>query len=49
MLRHACGYKLANDGIDTRALPALAGASQYPKYDAVDDTLGRELRKAHPA
>jgi site-specific recombinase XerD len=25
MLRHACGYKLANDGIDTRALPAYLG------------------------
>jgi type 1 fimbriae regulatory protein FimB/type 1 fimbriae regulatory protein FimE len=22
MLRHACGYKLANDGIDTRSLQA---------------------------
>src|SRR6516225_5085030 len=22
MLRHACGYKLANDGVDTRALQA---------------------------
>jgi integrase len=21
MLRHACGYKLANDGVDTRAIP----------------------------
>jgi hypothetical protein len=21
MLRHACGYKLANDGHDTRAIP----------------------------
>ncbi len=25
MLRHACGYKLANDGIDTRALQAYLG------------------------
>jgi site-specific recombinase XerD len=25
MLRHACGYKLANDGIDTRALQAWLG------------------------
>jgi integrase len=25
MLRHACGYKLANDGHDTRALPAYRG------------------------
>jgi type 1 fimbriae regulatory protein FimB/type 1 fimbriae regulatory protein FimE len=25
MLRHACGYKLANDGIDTRTLQAYLG------------------------
>ena len=25
MLRHGCGYKLANDGIDTRALQAYLG------------------------
>ena len=25
MLRHACGYKLANDGQDTRALQAYLG------------------------
>jgi type 1 fimbriae regulatory protein FimB/type 1 fimbriae regulatory protein FimE len=24
-LRHACGYKLANDGHDTRAIPAYLG------------------------
>jgi len=35
MLRHACGYKLANDGHDTRAIQhymALHGASEYPAY-----------------
>ena len=25
MLRHACGYKLANDGVDTRSLQAYFG------------------------
>jgi site-specific recombinase XerD len=25
MLRHACGFRLANDGIDTRALQAYLG------------------------
>jgi site-specific recombinase XerD len=25
MLRHACGYKLANDGHDTRSIPAWLG------------------------
>jgi integrase len=27
MLRHACGYKLANDGVDTRSLQAYLGHS----------------------
>jgi type 1 fimbriae regulatory protein FimB/type 1 fimbriae regulatory protein FimE len=25
MLRHACGYKLANKGVDTRSLQAFLG------------------------
>ena len=25
MLRHACGYKLPNDGVDTRSLQAYLG------------------------
>ena len=25
MLRHACGYKLAKDGVDTRSLQAYLG------------------------
>jgi hypothetical protein len=32
MLRHACGYKLANDGHDTRSDPGLPRAPQHPKY-----------------
>jgi integrase len=30
MLRHACGYKLANDGHDTRAIQA-----EHPEHDAL--------------
>jgi hypothetical protein len=33
MLRHACGYKLADDGHDTRAIQSRA--SQYSEYDTV--------------
>ena len=29
MLRHACGYKLANDGHDTRALQAYLGHKNF--------------------
>ena len=25
MLRHSCGYKLANDGVDTRTMQAYLG------------------------
>jgi hypothetical protein len=35
MLRHACAFKLANDGVDTRSLQAYLGTSQYPEYDAI--------------
>jgi site-specific recombinase XerD len=29
MLRHACGYALANAGVDTRALQAWLGTATY--------------------
>ena len=35
MLRHGCGFKLANDGVDTRSLQAYLGASQHSEYGAV--------------
>ncbi len=35
MLRHATGYKLANDGQDTRGHTAISRASQYPAHDAL--------------
>ena len=28
MLRHACGYKLANDGVDTRTIQGYLGTSR---------------------
>jgi type 1 fimbriae regulatory protein FimE len=40
MLRHACGYKLANDGQDTRAIQHYLGhrniqhTTRYTKLDA---------------
>jgi site-specific recombinase XerD len=33
MLRHACGYKLADDGHDTRAIQSRA--SQHSEHDAL--------------
>ena len=35
MLRRGCGFKLANDGVDTRSLQAYLGASQHSEYGAV--------------
>ena len=32
MLRHACGYKLAQAGPDTRCYPALSGAQEHPAH-----------------
>ena len=33
MLRHACGFKLANDGIDTRTIQAYLG------HKSIQDTV----------
>jgi site-specific recombinase XerD len=30
MLRHACGFKLANDGVDTRTIQAYLGHKSIP-------------------
>jgi hypothetical protein len=35
MLRHACGYALANEGHDTRAHPGLARPPIDPAHDAL--------------
>src|SRR5262245_52365556 len=34
MLRHGCGYALANAGHDTRAFAGVAGAQEYPAQPA---------------
>jgi integrase len=35
MLRHACGYNLANDGHDTRAIQAVSRPPQHSKHDTL--------------
>ena len=35
MLRHSCGYKLANDGVDTRTIQKLSGPQVDPAYGPV--------------
>jgi len=35
MLRHACGFKLANDGHDTRALQHYHRAQEHPAHGAL--------------
>jgi NAD(P)-dependent dehydrogenase (short-subunit alcohol dehydrogenase family) len=46
MLRHACGYKLANDGIDTRSLQAHLGRRPNRLDRAGQGSLGRDPRAA---
>jgi hypothetical protein len=35
MLHHACGFKPANDGVDTRALQHFLGHRKYHAYGAL--------------
>jgi site-specific recombinase XerD len=35
MLRHSCGYKLANDGQDTRAIQHYLGLNSTVRYTAL--------------
>jgi hypothetical protein len=35
MMRHACGFKLATAGVDTRALQAYQGPPQHPAHGAL--------------
>ena len=46
MLRHACGYKLANDGIDTRSLQAHLGRRPNRLDRAGQGSRGRDPRAA---
>lgn len=32
MLRHSCGYKLANDGVDAHAEPWLGERETFPRF-----------------
>ena len=46
MLRHATGYKLANDGVDTRTLQAYLGhksISNTVRYTELSPTRFRDL------
>jgi len=35
MLRHACGFKLANDGVDNPGAAALPRAPEYPAHGSL--------------
>ena len=41
MLRHACGYKLANDGIDTRTIQAYLGHKSIQRTGRVKPIVVR--------
>ena len=44
MLRHACGFKLANDGHDTRFLTSLPRPQEHPAYGALHRTGADEVQ-----
>src|SRR5271165_2509810 len=44
MLRHATGYKLANDGQDTRAIQHLSGHRKHSAYHPLHRTGGRSVQ-----
>jgi site-specific recombinase XerD len=46
MLRHSCGYKLANDGIDTRAIQDWLGhvsITHTTRYTALSPTRFKDF------
>jgi len=45
MLRHACGYALANRGHDTRALQAYLGHKKYSSYGAIYGTVAHAFQR----
>jgi type 1 fimbriae regulatory protein FimE len=44
MLRHACGFKLANEGHDTRSIRHYLGHSTYSAYGPVYGTSAGSLQ-----
>jgi integrase len=43
MLRHACGFKLANDGHDTRALQHYLGHKNIQQHGSLHRAFARPL------
>ena len=48
MLRHACGFKLANDGVDTRTIPGLSRPQVDPAYGALHRAGTDSVQKLIP-
>ena len=45
MLRHACGYALANRGHDTRALQAYLGHKEHPAHGLYTERSPTRFKK----
>ena len=43
VLRHACGFKLANDGQDTRAIQVYLGHANITRYTELSPTRFRNF------
>ena len=51
MLRHACGFKLANDGVDTRTIQAYLGHKSIQhtvRYTELSPTRFKNLFRTEP-
>jgi integrase len=45
MLRHACGYKLANEGHDNARATALSRTQEHPAYGALHRTRAKQVQE----
>ena len=43
MLRHACGFKLANQGVDTRFVAALPRPQEHPAHSALHRAVAGQV------
>jgi hypothetical protein len=48
MLRHACGFKLVNDGVDTRTIQAYLGHKSIQHTDALHRAGTDSVQKLIP-
>jgi site-specific recombinase XerD len=48
MLRHVCGYELANKGTDTRTIQAYLGHPEHQQHGALHRAVGNTVQRFVP-